>query len=100
MRKLHIQPQVHADLVGIWNYISERSPDAADIVLRKLEDAIRGLVLMPGKGHRRADAGHARYRCWSVYSFIIAYRYDDTSLTVVPIVHGRRSFPGLFTRRP
>ena len=100
MRKLLIQPQARTDLSEIWHYIAEQSPEAASIVTQRLDDAIRGLVLMPGKGHTRADVKDAGYRFWSEYSYVIAYRYDDVSLTVVRIVHGRRNFRRLFGRRP
>lgn len=65
----------------------------------KLDAAIRGLIEMPGKGHTRADVTDKSYRFWSVYSYVIAYRYDDESLTVVRVVHGRRNLRRLFRRK-
>jgi len=100
MRKVFIQPQARADLLDIWNYISERSPSAANTVAQKLEDEIGELALMPGKGHKRAEVRQPPYRFWRVYSYIIAYRYDDASFTVVRVLHGRRSFRGLFGHQP
>ena len=61
--------------------------------------AIRDLPDMPGKGHARADVKDPRYRFWCVYSYLIAYRFDDKSLTVVRVVHGRRNLRRLFRRR-
>jgi plasmid stabilization system protein ParE len=33
-----------------------------------------------------------------VYSYVIAYRYDDEKLTVVRVVHGARNFRKLFRK--
>ncbi len=98
MRKLLIQPQARLDLLQIWNYIATDSVSAAEKVAEKFETAIRGLVEMPGKGYRRADVKSKRYRFWSVYSYLIAYRFDNTSLTIVRVVHGRRNLRSLFDR--
>ena len=92
MRKLRIQPQARVDLLEIWHYIAPNSIENANKVVEKLEDAIRGLVDLPGKGHTRADVKNESYRFWSVYSYVIAYRYDDQTLTVVRILHGARNF--------
>jgi toxin ParE1/3/4 len=96
MRKLRIQPQARLDVLQIWHHIAADSVSAARRVNERIEEAIRGLVEMPGKGHRRADVKNPAYRFWTVYSYVIAYRYDDASLTVVRVVHGRRDFRKLF----
>src|SRR5688572_9760511 len=98
MRKLLIQPQARADLLEIWHYIAGDDVAAANRVSERLERAIRDLITMPGKGHRRADVTAPSYRFWSVHSYVIAYRYDDESLTVVRVVHGVRDFRKLFKR--
>ena len=100
MRKLLIQPQAKADLSEIWHYIAAQSPTAADKVGQKLDDALQGLLSMPGKGHKRNDVKDPQYRFWSVYSYIIVYRYDDTSLTVIRVIHGRRNLRTIFAQRP
>ena len=92
MRKLRIQPQARVNLLEIWHYIAPNSIENANKVVEKLEDAIRGLVDLPGKGHTRADVKNESYRFWSVYSYVIAYRYDDQTLTVVRVLHGARNF--------
>ena len=98
MRKLLIQPEARADLREIWHHIADDNREAADRVGEKLDEGIRGLVAMPGKGHTRADVKVSTYRFWSVYSYVIAYRYDDDTLTVVRVVHGRRNFRNLFRK--
>jgi toxin ParE1/3/4 len=98
MRKLYIQPQARLDVLEIWNHIASDSVDAANRVNERIDEAIRGLLEMPGKGHRRADVKNPVYRFWAVYSYVIAYRYDDDTLTIVRVVHGRRNFRRLFKK--
>jgi plasmid stabilization system protein ParE len=64
----------------------------------KLEQAIRDLLTMPGKGHLRQDVKDAKYRFWTVRPYVIAYRYDERALTVVRVVHGARDLRKLFRR--
>ena len=98
MRKLLVQPQARLDLLEIWHRIAAHSVKAADRLNDQLEQAIRGLAVMPRKGHVRADVHDARYRFWTVRPYVIAYRHDDKSLTVVRVVHGARDFRRLFRR--
>jgi toxin ParE1/3/4 len=93
-----MRPQAQADLLEIWLHIAKDSASAANKVGDALDHAIRELREMPGKGHTRADVRDPDYRFWSVYAYVIAYRYDDASLTVVRVVHGRRNFRKLFKR--
>ena len=65
---------------------------------QKLEQAIRDLRSMPGMGHRRADVRKPAFRFWLVKPYVIAYRYDDKTLTLVRVLHGQRDFRGLFGR--
>jgi plasmid stabilization system protein ParE len=67
-------------------------------VNERITDAFRGLSEMPGKGHVRADVKNPAYRFWSVYSYVIAYRYDEKTLTIVRVVHGKRDFRRLFKK--
>lgn len=96
MRKLRVRPQARLDLLDIWNHIARDDVRAANRVGARLDEAIRGLLLMPGKGHVRQDVRKRGYRFWTVYSYVIAYEYDDEQLTVVRVVHGRRDFRGIF----
>ena len=82
MRKILIQPRARLDILEIWHHVGENSIEAANKVDIAIEKAIRGLAWMPGKGHTRSDVPIEGYRFWSVYSYIIAYRYDQKTLTV------------------
>jgi toxin ParE1/3/4 len=99
MRVLFIKPQARLDLLEIWNYIAEDNLTAAQRVGDDLEAAILGLVEMPGKGHRRPDVKDPTIRFWSVYSYLIAYRHDESTITILRVVHGRRNIRSLFPKR-
>ena len=65
----------------------------------ELDAAILGLAEMPGKGHRRSEIKDSRVRFWTVYSYLIAYRFDEETITIVRVVHGRRNIRKLIPRR-
>lgn len=98
MRKVLVRPQARLDLLEIWHSIAPRSATAADQVIVELERAIRRLAEMPGIGHVRREVKDSRLRFWSVYRYVIGYRYDDQTLVVVRIVHGHRDFRKQFRR--
>ena len=98
MRKLLIRPKARLDMLEIWHHIAPDSVQNANHVSEKLDEAIRDLVRMPGKGHQRSDVKNPRLRFWSVFSYVIAYWYDNNTLTVERVVHGRRNFRRLFKR--
>ena len=96
-RHVIISPEALADLEAIWAHIAnDAGAQTAGTVVAEVLDAIEKLAEMPGMGHRRADVRDARYRFWSVKSYVIAYRADVQVLRVARVVHGRRDFRALF----
>ena len=96
MRRLLIQPQARLDLLEIWHHIARDNVPAANRVSDRIESAIRDLLVFPGKGHIRPDVPDTAYRFWSVFSYLVAYRYDDRSRTLVRVIHGRRDIRAIF----
>jgi len=85
------------DLEHIWNVINENNgARVANRIELELRDAMRLLADHPGIGHRRPDVRNPRYRFWSVYKFVIAYRPDSRPLEIGRVVHGGRNFKRLF----
>jgi plasmid stabilization system protein ParE len=78
------------DLAQIWGYIAADSIETADRILGEIRAAIRKLAHNPGMGHRRTDVANPRYRFWSVYSYLIAYRVQGRTLYVARVIHGAR----------
>ncbi len=92
MRSLEILPQARQDLIKIWRYIAKDNILAANRVGDEIDAAINSLRQTPGIGHIRGDVKIPGYRFKNVFSYAIAYRYDDHT------VHGRRNFKRLFRR--
>jgi len=98
-RRFLLTPEARADLIEIWRYIAEDSVDGADQALAKLFDAFTRLGRTPGMGHHREDLADPRHRFWTVYSYVIAYRWEPTPIQIVAIVHGARQLEAFFQQR-
>ncbi|HEY1218729.1 MAG: type II toxin-antitoxin system RelE/ParE family toxin [Bryobacteraceae bacterium] len=94
-----LTPEARADLIEIWNYIAEDSIDSADQVVARLYDAFARLGQAPKVGHHREDLADSRHRFWSVYSYVIAYRWETTPVQIIAIVHGARQLEAFFQQR-
>jgi len=94
---LRISKRADADVDSIWQYIARDNPPAANHVEEALHAAMRMLAEFPGLGHRRSDVANTAYRFWTVNPFIIAYRLDGDTITVIRVLHGARDFRGRLT---
>jgi len=99
MRRIIFARQARNDFVDIWKYLHPNSSQAAVRVMDEIEEAIRTLAVMPGRGHRHADIPDPRYRVWRVYSYLIAYRFTPKSISIARIVQGARNLGPLFRKR-
>lgn len=84
-------PEARTDLDGIWDFIAEDNPAAADRVISDILDAIRALVPFPHQGHFRPDLTSRPLRFWRVRDYLIAYAPDEKPLWVVAVLHGSRN---------
>jgi plasmid stabilization system protein ParE len=91
MTGYEFQPEALTDLDGIWDYIAEDDPSAADRLIREILDCVRALVPFPHKGHRRTDLTSRPLRFWRVRGYLIAYAPDKRPLWVVAVLHTSRS---------
>ena len=99
MRRAVFSKQAQRDLDEIWTYVAQDGIDAAENVVAAIERAVRQLSELPGLGHERLELRGRRYRVWSVFSYLLIYRYGPKTLTVVRIVHGARDLRRLFRRK-
>jgi plasmid stabilization system protein ParE len=100
MKGFQLTTEAQQDLDAIVDYIAERaSVDRAAKVLVKIREAFRKLAGMPGIGHFREDLLDKHYKFWSVYSYVIAYRWDVTPIQIIAVVHGARDLEAFFGRR-
>ncbi len=99
MSDFFVTPEAKTDLIGIWAYIAEDNIDAADKVIGQIEEAFGKLSEMSGMDHFREDLLDRRYKFWSVYSYVIAYRWEVEPIQVIAVVHGARNLQSFFGRR-
>jgi len=94
-----LAPEAREDLLQIWNYIAEDSLEGADQVLVSLYDAFGRLARAPAMGHHRPDLADSRHRFWSVYSYVIAYRWQTHPIEILTVVHGARHLEAFLQSR-
>jgi antitoxin ParD1/3/4/toxin ParE1/3/4 len=100
MKQFELTPEAQRDLEQIAGYIaSEASAQMAAKVIANIRREIRKLAAMPGMGHFREDLLNRHYKFWSVYSYVIAYRWDVKPIQVLAVVHGARDLEAVFRRR-
>lgn len=97
MSRFVLTPAAREDLLEIVDYIREDSPEAAQRVLRKLQDSMRRLARTPGMGHLREDLSDEPLRFWPVYSYLIIYRLETRPLQIVRVLRGTRDIKSLLT---
>ena len=100
MKGYELTTEAQYDLDAIAEYIAiEASVERAIRVLGEFRDAFRKLADMPGMGHFREDLLDQRYKFWSVYSYVIAYRWEVSPIQIIAVVHGARNLDAFFGRR-
>jgi toxin ParE1/3/4 len=82
------------DLLEIWSYVGDDSPDAADRLLDDIDQACTLLAEMPQAGRTREELG-PNLRSLAVGNYVIFYRAADDSIVVIRVLHGARDLPGL-----
>ena len=81
------------DLIEIWNYIADDSPDAADRVEDAIQAACVFLVENPQAGQLREDLTPLAVRFWLLQPFRtywIVYDPETKPLQILRILHGAR----------
>lgn len=99
-RNFMLTPEAEGDALGIWEGIADRDSEAvADRILAKIYDECQMLGDAPGMGHYREDLLDRRYRFWSVWSYLIVYRWETKPIQIISIVHGARDLDAFLARR-
>lgn len=86
-----LHPEAAQDITEIWEHIAAENPSAASRVRQEILQAIRDLVSLPGRGHRRPDLTARPLRFTGVRDYLIAYAPDETPLWIIAVLHGRRN---------
>ena len=91
MPRIERSPQAEEDLIGIWAYIAQDNPTAADGQLRKIEETLRLLARTPLLGEEQPDLPGALRR-FVISSYLIFYRPIENGIELVRIFHGARRY--------
>lgn len=92
-----------SDIGDIWEYIRQHdSPDIADHVLTRLEEAFSSLSEQPSRGtypKELLDLGLREFREIFFKPYRIIYRLQDDIAYVLAVADGRRDMRNLLERR-
>lgn len=82
-------PRSERDAFDIWDYVSLDSALGAERLLRRIDAIVQMLAERPAAGRARTELGHG-IRSFPAESYMVYYRYSETTLTVVRILHAAR----------
>jgi plasmid stabilization system protein ParE len=99
MRDVLLRRRAEIDLDEIWDYIAKDSPANANAVVTRVERAIDSLAINPTKGHTRDDSRRPNFLFWYEKPYLIAYRYDEKTVYIERVIHGRRDLGHVFRGR-
>jgi toxin ParE1/3/4 len=85
------------DLFRIYRYIGERSPNAANAFVRRIDMNFENLVRFPFIGRERSNLAPG-LRCLVVGLYLIFYTVDTDQITVVRVIDGRMDVEEEFQR--
>jgi toxin ParE1/3/4 len=89
------RPLAELDLLDIWEFIAEDSPDRADEFLDRLEGTLQTLARNPGMGRRREEL-LAGLRSFPIGNYVVFYREIEGGIDVIRILRGSRDIEEIF----
>ena len=85
------------DLFRIYRYLEERSPQAADAFIRRVDSNFQNLAQFPFIGRERSSLAPG-LRCLVVGLHLIFYTVDDDRIAIVRVIDGRMDVDEEFHR--
>ncbi len=85
---VRVSGKARQDLLGIFRYLSEHSPDAADRFLRDFDRRLTQLTRFPFIGRERTELRVA-LRSLVLGDHLILYEVDAEHVVVYRVLHGR-----------
>lgn len=93
--KLEFSTHSLADLEEIWVHYSEKSPTAANKVLKEITGKFSKLLAFPKIGKERNDF-LIGLRSFPAGKFLIFYQEIDSGIEIVRVVHSSRDIQEVF----
>jgi toxin ParE1/3/4 len=95
--RIILSDKARADLLRIYRYIEERSPNAADRFIRRIDTNFENLGRFPFIGRQRSRLAPG-LRCLVVGLHLIFYTVDAERIAVVRVIDGRMDVDEEFYR--
>lgn len=95
MHQIFIAESASKDLLEIRSYLESVNVTASLRYHELFLDAIDLLAKMPRAGRVRSDLFDDGTRSWTVYPYVILYRFDGQVVRVWRVVHGARDLGNL-----
>lgn len=95
--EVELLPAAYSDLDEIFDYIVVDNPQAAEIILDNIMQALRRLEDFPHSGAPLIDRSLEKFnfRMVIVEPYIAFYRFVDNKVYVYRVLHGARNYPHL-----
>ena len=81
------RPLAELDLLDIWNYIADDSPDRADDFLDRIESKLMTLAQNSGLGRKRTEL-LPNLRSFPIDNYVVFYQQIDGGIDVIRLLHG------------
>lgn len=95
MPRVLTKPEADADLLDIWLYIAQDSPNNADHFLDRIREKLWGLAESPQIGAKR-DVIRAGLRSQPIGAYLIFYFPLEDGIEIARVLHGARDIESLF----
>ena len=91
------RPLAELDLLNIWDYIADDSPDRADDFLDRIESKLLTLAQNSGLGRQRPDL-LPNLRSFPIGNYVVFYRQIEGGIDVIRLLHGSRDIEQVFEK--
>ncbi|MFN5765337.1 MAG: type II toxin-antitoxin system RelE/ParE family toxin [Pseudanabaena sp.] len=89
------RPLAELDLLDIWDYIADDSPDRADDFLDRIESKLLVLAQNSGLGRKRPEL-LPDLRSFPIGNYVVFYQQIEDGIDVIRLLHGSRDIEEVF----
>jgi toxin ParE1/3/4 len=80
------------DINGIWDFLAQQEPDAAELVESKILKAVEGLVQFPGRGKPGRVRG-SRELVVKGLPYVVVYLVVESEIVILRVLHAKQKWP-------
>jgi toxin ParE1/3/4 len=95
MARIRRSPLAEEDFREIWRYIAQFNQDAADKLLRRIDEKLQLYADNPRMGTSRENWAPG-LRSFPVGNYVVFYRIVDDGIELVRVLHGMRDLKSMF----